>query len=333
MNQKETENLFDQLRQIKVAVVGDVMLDTYWWGTAERISPEAPVPVVTLERTEHRVGGAANVALNAIALANNVSLLSVIGSDAEGLLLKEELGKKGIDIHGIMASESRKTTCKTRVISRNQQMIRLDRETTTDLSETDQTQFLELCRLHLQEYKPDVLIFEDYNKGVLTARIIKELLALCQSMNIFTAVDPKQKNFFSYKGVGLFKPNLKEVREGLRYEKTEVNQDSLAEMHDQLFKQLQHELSLITLSEKGVFYQQKGGGPFMLPTYRRNIADVSGAGDTVIAVASLVFTATKNPALMASIANLAGGLVCEEVGTAPINRERLISECIRQSIS
>ncbi|MFO0415630.1 MAG: bifunctional heptose 7-phosphate kinase/heptose 1-phosphate adenyltransferase [Bacteroidota bacterium] len=328
----ETNNLFQQIRNIKVAVVGDVMLDTYWWGAAERISPEAPVPVVTLERTEYRIGGAANVALNAISLAEKVYLLSVIGKDKEGDLLKEELSKKGIDTVGLQISEKRKTTCKTRVISRNQQMIRLDSETTDDLSKEDEHIFIASCRKILNEAKPDVLIFEDYNKGVLTEKVIKEILSICDSLNIITSVDPKQKNFFAYKGVTLFKPNLKEVREGLRYLNQEVNQHTLSEMHNLLYQQLKHQVSLITLSEKGVFYQQQGGGASVLPTYRRTIADVSGAGDTVIAVASLLYAATKNPELMATIANLAGGLVCEEVGTVPVNRERLLEECVRHNV-
>jgi rfaE bifunctional protein kinase chain/domain len=328
----ETNNLFQQIRNIKVAVIGDVMLDTYWWGSAERISPEAPVPVVTLNRTEHRIGGAANVALNAIALAEKVYLLSVIGNDQEGSLLTTELSKKGINTGGVQISKNRKTTCKTRVISRNQQMIRLDSETTDDLSKEDENTFIASCRKILHEAKPDVLIFEDYNKGVLTERVINEILSVCDSLDIITSVDPKQKNFFAYKGVTLFKPNLKEVREGLRYLNQEVNQDTLSEMHNLLYQQLKHQVSLITLSEKGVFYQQQGGGSCLLPTYRRNIADVSGAGDTVIAVASLIYAATKNPELMATIANLAGGLVCEEVGTVPVNRERLLEECVRHNV-
>jgi rfaE bifunctional protein kinase chain/domain len=332
MNLIETKNLFLQLRNIKVVVVGDVMLDTYWWGSADRISPEAPVPVVTLEKTEYRIGGAANVALNVLAFTDHVSLLSVIGKDPEGSLLLSELERKGISREGLLLTDERETTTKTRVISRNQQMIRLDRETNADLSEKDEYSFIQHCRNYLEKEKPDVLIFEDYNKGVLTEGVIKEILSVCDSLNIITSVDPKQKNFFSYKGVTLFKPNLKEVRDGLRYISNEVNLATLSEMHNLLNEKLKHQISLITLSEKGVFYQQQGGISAVLPSYRRNIADVSGAGDTVIAVASLIYAATKNPHLMATISNLAGGLVCEEVGTIPVNRERLLEECIRHNV-
>jgi rfaE bifunctional protein kinase chain/domain len=327
-----TAELFEKMRRLKVAVAGDVMLDTYWWGSAERISPEAPVPVVTLDRTEYRIGGAANVALNALALADKVSLLSVIGDDQEGELLLKELNKKGIETSGINISKQRKTTNKTRVISRNQQMIRLDHETTSDLSEAEEKEFIETCRNYIYAEKPDVFIFEDYNKGILTPGVISELLQICKDGNIFTAVDPKQKNFFAYQGVHLFKPNLKEVREGLRYHNNEVNLESLNEMHHLLHNHLSHQMSLITLSEKGVFCSQENGDSFLLPTFKRDIADVSGAGDTVIAVASLVYSATKNLRLMAAIANLAGGLVCEEVGTVPVSRDRLMSECVRQHI-
>jgi len=332
MNLQETEQLFQKLNRIKVVVIGDVMLDTYWWGAADRISPEAPVPVVTLDRTEYRIGGAANVALNAKALAEDVSVLSVIGADQEGKLLTDALQKKGIQTKGILLSESRKTTTKTRVISRNQQMIRIDHETVSDLSEHDEREFIAVCSEFLKEKKPDLLIFEDYNKGVLTEHIIREIISLCASLGIFTAVDPKLKNFFTYKGVNLFKPNLKEIREGLGFTNSEINTETLAAMHQQLYKALNHQISLITLSEKGVYVHEQGAQSFSLPSYRRNIADVSGAGDTVIAVASLIFAATKNAHLMAAVSNLAGGLVCEEVGTVPVSRDRLMSECVRQNI-
>ena len=332
MTSIETEKLFQQFAKIKVAVVGDVMLDTYWWGAAERISPEAPVPVVTLHTTEHRIGGAANVALNALALTPSVTLLSVIGRDEEGILLLDQLKKKGINTEGIISMPQRKTTSKTRVISRNQQMIRLDRETLADLSMEEETMFINSCISCLREFKPDVLIFEDYNKGVLTFNAIQVLISFCKENGIFTSVDPKLKNFFAYKGADLFKPNLKEIREGLRINHEDVNPEILTSMHEQLYLKLQHKMSLITLSEKGIFYQQQDGSSSLLPSFRRSIADVSGAGDTVIAVASIVFAATKDPALMATLANLAGGLVCEEVGTMPVNRDRLVQECIRLNI-
>ena len=170
------------------------------------------------------------------------------------------------------------------------------------------------------------MIFEDYNKGVLTERVINTLIALCKKHNVVTTVDPKRKNFLSFKGVTIFKPNLKEIKEGLNLLIDPIDDNSLQQMHAVLRENLQHEISFITLSENGVFYQQDNKRQ-LIPTHVRNIADVSGAGDTVIAVASLVYAATKQMHLAAEIANIAGGLVCEEVGTAAINKDKLLAEC------
>jgi rfaE bifunctional protein kinase chain/domain len=169
-------------------------------------------------------------------------------------------------------------------------------------------------------------IFVDYNKGVLTERVIKEVTTLCKQHGVITTVDPKRKNFFSYEGVDIFKPNLKEVKDGLNLLIDEVNLPTLNDIHQQLQEKLGHSISFITLSEKGVFYQENSTAK-IIPSHLRNIADVSGAGDTVIAVASLIYAATKRIDLMAEVANIAGGLVCEEVGTAAVNKDRLLQEC------
>ncbi|MDE3253267.1 MAG: carbohydrate kinase [Bacteroidota bacterium] len=309
-----------------MAIIGDVMLDTYWWGQVDRISPEAPVPVVALQKRELRVGGAANVALNTVSLGADTTLLSIIGNDADGKELLQLLAKNGIHTQYILQSGKRITTNKTRVMSRNQQMMRLDAEMTTDIDSDLEDQLLAQVRTYLVAEKPDVVIFEDYNKGVLTKRIIGDLIALCKEMDIVTSVDPKKKNFLSFQGVTLFKPNLKEIKEGLNLLTDTIDLPALQQMHSILQQNLHHEISFITLSEKGVFYQQ-GEAVKLIPTHIRNIADVSGAGDTVIAVASLVYACTRNMYLAAEMANIAGGLVCEEVGTAAINRDRLLQEC------
>jgi rfaE bifunctional protein kinase chain/domain len=179
---------------------------------------------------------------------------------------------------------------------------------------------------YLEREHPQVMVFEDYNKGVLTPRVIREVIRLCRHHAVVTAVDPKRKNFFSYEGVTIFKPNLKEVKEGLNLLVDDVRLPALKDIHEQLVSKLQHLISFITLSEKGVFYQAEEDSA-VIPSHLRNIADVSGAGDTVIAVASLVYAVTKDVRLMAEVANIAGGLVCEEVGTAAINKERLLQEC------
>lgn len=323
---EDFKKLFDSFAKLKVGVIGDVMLDTYMWGHVERISPEAPVPVVSLDKKNYRIGGAGNVALNAQSLGAQVFVLSVIGNDEDGHKLESLFTEKNIQINHLIRSNRRITTNKTRIISRNQQMMRLDAEITKDLDEHDTVNLLDKVKLFIAREKPDVIIFEDYNKGVLTEKIIREVVDLCRKAGVITTVDPKRKNFFSYKGVDIFKPNLKEVKEGLNLLIEDVNKRVLENIHKELAAILKHDISFITLSEKGVFYE-KDKHSAIIASHLRNISDVSGAGDTVIAVASLVYAATKNVHLMAEVANIAGGLVCEEVGTVAINREKLLHEC------
>jgi len=312
--------LFAGFGTIKAGVIGDLMLDTYLWGHVERISPEAPVPVVTLDSREYRIGGAGNVALNLAVLDAKVTTLSVLGRDADGETLEGLLENRGVNVTYHVK------TNKARVMGRNQQMMRLDSETVRDLTSKEEDELLGHVRRYLESEQPQVMIFEDYNKGVLTDRVIRETLALCREYEVITAVDPKRKNFFSYEGVTIFKPNLKEVREGLNILLEEVNLPALERVHGMLAKKIGHGISFITLSEKGVFYHE-GARAAIISSHVRNIADVSGAGDTVIAVAALVYAKTRDAGLMAEVANIAGGLVCEEVGTAAISKERLLEEC------
>lgn len=331
---KDFDKLFHQFTQLKVAVIGDVMLDTYWWGNVDRISPEAPVPVVAVSKREQRIGGAANVALNVCALGADVSLLSILGKDEDGEQLSRLLHENNIRIKYLVHSEHRVTTNKIRIISRNQQMMRLDAEQTNDMIKDDEDRLLYAFENYIAAENPNVVILEDYNKGVLTENVIAAIVSLCRKHNILTAVDPKRKNFFTYKGVDIFKPNFKEVKDALHILTDTINLSVLKDMHLLLQDKLSHKISLITLSEKGVFYAQHPVGQQdnnagILPTHIRSIADVSGAGDTVIAVASAVFAATGNAKLMAEMANIAGGLVCEEVGTVAINKDKLMEECKR----
>ncbi len=320
------KQLFRDFTEIKVGVLGDVMLDTYMWGEVDRISPEAPVPIVALKKKDYRVGGAGNVALNLQSLGARSYLISVTGNDVESRKLQELLTDQQISAQYCFASNKRITTTKTRVISRNQHMLRLDAELLNDLDNEDQEKLLLNFQNFVKEEKPHVVILQDYNKGVLTENVIEKAIAICKQHNIITTVDPKRKNFLSYKNVDVFKPNLKEVKEALNLLFTEPNLHILQDIHAELAHLLDHKISFITLSEKGVFYQL-GEQSAIIPSHLRNIADVSGAGDTVIAVASLVYAATGNPFLMAEIANIAGGLVCEEVGTVAINRHTLLHEC------
>jgi rfaE bifunctional protein kinase chain/domain len=320
------DQLFASFKNTQVLIVGDVMLDTYWWGNVDRISPEAPVPVVALNRKEYRVGGAANVALNTASLGANTAIISIIGEDTDGDQLLQLMEQNGINTEYMIRSSDRITTNKMRIMGRNQQMMRLDAEMVSDISEELENQLLKVVENFIDRHKPSILIFEDYNKGILTKQVIERITAYCNEQQIFTAVDPKKKNFLAYKDVTLFKPNLKEVKEGLNIDLAHPDLDRMQYIHQVLKEILGHSISLITLSEKGIFYQQDKQAA-IIPTHIRNIADVSGAGDTVIAVASLVFAATQNIHLAAEMANIAGGLVCEEVGTVAINKVRLLAEC------
>ena len=310
---------------VHVVVVGDVMLDNYWWGHVERISPEAPVPIVALNRRESRLGGAANVALNCRALGAKVTLASVVGDDSEGGTLIKLANEAGIDSSLIMQSWRRPTTTKVRVLSRNQQMLRLDDEVTDELYADEEHPFIDMVLKFLQKVKPQVLIFEDYNKGVLKENVIRLITAHCKEIGIITVVDPKKRNFLAYKNVTIFKPNLKEVREGLNMDVADVSEKEMDKVHRKLNETLHHDITFVTLSEKGVFYNN-GFSSAILPSHIRNIADVSGAGDTVVATAALVYSITKDVALMAEISNLAGGLVCEEAGVVALKKDKLLRE-------
>ena len=318
-------NLFEGFATTKIGVVGDIMLDTYWWGGVDRISPEAPVPIVSLQRKETRVGGAANVALNLRALGAPTTLFAVVGKDSEATALNTLLKAEGIDTQYIYSSASRVTTNKVRIMGRNQQMMRLDHENTHDINAAESKALLDNFYAYVEKEQPALIILEDYNKGVLTAEIIEAIIAYCNQKGIPTAVDPKQKNFLAYKNCTLFKPNLKEVKEGLKIEIPNVDLANMQQVHTALHTALNHAISFITLSEHGVYFAQEGKQQ-LIPTHIRNIADVSGAGDTVIAVASLVYAYSKDMALAAEIANIAGGLVCELVGTAPIDKAVLAKE-------
>jgi len=250
----------------------------------------------------------------------------MLGADAEGEELSVLMATQNVNTEYLLKSSHRITTNKIRIISKNQHMLRLDAEITHPLAPDDEKLVIEKFRQYLEQEKPQIVILEDYNKGVLTENVIEAIIALCKQHKVFTAVDPKRKNFFTYRGVNIFKPNLHEAKEGLNIVGDEVNAHLLKHIHSALYEKLQHDTSLITLSEKGVYFQTATDAQ-LIPTHIRSIADVSGAGDSVIAVAAIVFAATQNVKLMAEIANIAGGLVCEEVGTVAINKERLLQEC------
>ncbi|MEO6963305.1 MAG: PfkB family carbohydrate kinase [Puia sp.] len=328
MSSTDFKQLFKQFPSVKIGVIGDVMLDTYWWGQVDRISPEAPVPIVMVDRREQRIGGAANVALNLASLGSPVTIFSYLGDDEDAQILSGLLKEQGINTSHLLKTGSRITTNKMRVICRNQQMMRLDSETALPLRKEEEDRLIGQVEKFIRNESPQAIIFEDYNKGVLTEKVISAVIRLCREFSVITAVDPKRKHFFQYKEVDIFKPNLKEAREALNLLPDEADEEFLLSIHDKLQQQINHRISFITLSEKGVFYKNEQTSD-IVPSYIRNVADVSGAGDTVIAVATLIYAITKDVKLMAEVANLAGGLVCESVGTVAISKQKLLRECQR----
>jgi rfaE bifunctional protein kinase chain/domain len=318
---KQTFQKFDGLR---VLIVGDLMVDNYILGKVERVSPEAPVPVVDVTHLDSRLGGAGNVALNIKAMGGIPIICSVIGKDKEGEELKTILENEGIYSKALLESDKRKTTTKTRIIGNNHQLLRFDYEEKSDIDTVDSFLLEEHFFRELEHC--NVVIFEDYNKGVLHKGNIQKFISKANDLGIPTVVDPKKANFKEYKNTRLFKPNLKEMREGLNLE--EANIDSLDDIEKAigiLELEMQNQHTLVTLSERGVIISDNGNY-YRKPAHLRNIADVSGAGDTVIAVASLCVALNLHPSDIAELSNLAGGLVCEKRGVVPIDKELLFSE-------
>ena len=327
LDKSSIKKIFDSFNNLNVLVIGDVMMDAYTWGNVSRISPEAPVPIVSITKKENRLGGAANVALNVQAMGANPILCSVIGDDATGKVFLELLKKQKLSAKGILKDKQRITTVKTRVIAGNHQMLRVDEEIETDLHLQINTALVKQIKALAINEKADVIVFEDYDKGCITPELITEIISFAKAKNIPTVVDPKKKNFLTYSGVTLFKPNLKELKEGL---KTDFNTNDFAALEKaaaQFIKKQKIETLLITLSEKGI-YTHSTKIKKLIPAHIRNISDVSGAGDTVVSVAALCLALNLSPVLTATLANLAGGLVCEKVGVVPINKKQLLQEAI-----
>jgi rfaE bifunctional protein kinase chain/domain len=321
MNFKE---LVEDFKNKRILVLGDVMIDAYLRGNVNRVSPEAPVPIVSLQKEEERLGGAANVAINLVSMGASAVICSVIGNDRSGKKMIELLESNSISADGVVLSDNRETTVKTRVIGNNQHLIRIDSEQTNDIDSSEELQLIEKVK-QLLEKGIDAIIFEDYNKGVLTVKVIEAVIELSKQFNVPTTVDPKNKNFFAYKNVTLFKPNLKELKEGVgmtfKFEQNELFEEAVSKLE----QNLNNKISFVTLSEHGVFIKDADNKHY-IPAHIRNIADVSGAGDTVISVATLCLTVGLPIHLIAEIANLAGGLVCEKSGVVSIDKDQLIVE-------
>jgi rfaE bifunctional protein kinase chain/domain len=317
--------IFKSFSNLNILVIGDVMMDAYTWGNVSRISPEAPVPIVSITKKENRLGGAANVALNIQAMGANPVLCSVIGNDSNGMLFLELLKKQKLSAKGILKDNNRITTVKTRIIAGNHQMLRVDEEIETDLNSKTNTALIKQIKTLIVSEKADVIIFEDYDKGAITSELIKEIISFAGQKNIPTVVDPKKKNFLNYSGVTLFKPNLKELKEGLKADFNTNDFAAIEKAAAQFIKKQNINTLLITLSEKGI-YTHSAKTKKLIPAHVRNISDVSGAGDTVVSVAALCLALNLSPELTATLANLAGGLVCEKVGVVPIDKKQLLEE-------
>jgi rfaE bifunctional protein kinase chain/domain len=322
MNVKEAISLFSKQ---KVLVIGDVMIDSYCWGRVERISPEAPVPVVNVQQWDRRLGGAANVALNAVALGAKVSICSVVGNDDNGKLLRDLLMQDAIRTEAVMSSSARPTTNKTRVIAAGHHIVRMDEEVVFGLTEEEEGLLKQALQKELSENKPDVIILEDYNKGVMTPSLIRYIIEVAKDLDIPTTVDPKKDHFFAYQDCTLFKPNLKEMREGLKMEIDPKSTESLHSAVLALESKMNNAITLLTLSEYGMLIHH-GAHWIHEPAHDREVVDVSGAGDSVIATASLALSVGMSVQDIVYCANLAGGLVCEKVGVVPITQAMLLKE-------
>jgi len=312
------KNRFNQItfefNKKKILVIGDLMLDTYLWGHSERISPEAPVPIIQVNKVEHNLGGAANVALNLSSLGCEVLLIGLIGSDPEGEILKKLLAQSNIDFTSLVQSDGRPTTVKSRIISHDQQVIRTDRELTHDLSDESNKELQCLVSAIINDV--DGIILEDYNKGVLNTGSIPKIINIANDTDKPIYVDPKEKNFDLYKNVRLFKPNLSEFR-SLYKENTTLERDGF-----NLKKNINADILMITRSAEGVSLFVDSDY-YDIPTKARSVHDVSGAGDTVIATFTLSDLCGATPQEAVILSNFAAGRVCEEVGVVPISLNML----------
>ncbi|MGE5681805.1 MAG: D-glycero-beta-D-manno-heptose-7-phosphate kinase, partial [Bacillota bacterium] len=308
------EELREGFKGKRIAIIGDMMLDCYFWGDVKRISPEAPVPVIEIDNEFYRFGGAANCALNILKLGGIPIPVGIIGYDNNGSIFTGLMEEAGISSHGIIIDDSRCTTAKTRVIAQNQHIVRIDQEKKNYIGSEIEQKLLEYIDRNIKNI--DGIILQDYNKGVLTPRLIEEMINLSNRNNVIINVDPKFTNFFNYKNVTVFKPNRKETEDafGIRIR----TEEDIVNAGKRLLDRLNARYVLLTLGEQGIAIFEKGQKVRRIPTKARKVADVSGAGDTVISTLTVALTAGADICEASYLANFAGGLVCEEVGIVPI---------------
>jgi rfaE bifunctional protein kinase chain/domain len=320
---KSIEEVFEAFKDKTVLVVGDVVVDYYIRGKANKISKEAPVPVLTLEKKESRLGGAANVAMNLRALGATPILCSVVGDDPDGEAFEQLLDYENMPNKGIIRSQNRVTTTKLRITSNLQHLIRVDHEDVHPLIDLDQKSLLHHIRNLLDEC--DLVIFEDYDKGTINPEVIRQTIQLAKDKNIPIAVDPKRRNFTKYQGVSLFKVNVADLQDGLDIQFDALDESQLANAAKQLKESVEADNYFITLSKNGIFYDS-GKESGKLKSHPRQIVEVLGAGDTVISIAGLCLTLGLPLEFVAELANIGGGMVCEMPGVVPIDREKLFQE-------
>jgi len=325
MTTNEITELFQSFNDKKVLIIGDVMVDAYLFGRVDRISPEAPVPVVSVTGRNSRMGGAANVALNISALGAEPFLCSVIGDDERGAEFTNLLAKRGMSNMGLVRSKNRPTTTKFRVLGNNVQMLRVDEEVTHYITRTEERELLQRITEIVESKSINAIIFEDYDKGSITPTLIRSVVKLAKKNEIIITVDPKKRNFEHFTNLTLLKPNFKELKDGLG---KDIENGDIHGIRDAAMEVLQKnnlKTVIVTLSEHGVLICKKNLQTH-IPAVVRNIADVSGAGDTVISVLTLAMASNCSEVDAAKLANLAGGIVCEEIGVVPIDKTKLLNE-------
>ena len=323
MTRSQLRNLLKRFPRTRVLVIGDLILDEFIWGVVDRISPEAPVPVVWVERESAMPGGAANVAGNVRALGGQVRLLGVVGQDSDGERLRQELVQRGISTEEILIDPSRPTTTKSRVVAHHQQVVRIDRENLHPLSESRLKHLLEMAREAIPQV--DGIIIEDYGKGLITPALLKPVVSLARRHGKVIAVDPKEEHFSYYKGVTALTPNKKEA--ALAAKMPITGEKSLLLAGKKILKTLRPEALLITRGEEGMsLFYREGNGPVRIPTVAREVFDVSGAGDTVIAAFTLAKAAGASFLDAAITANAAAGVVVGKIGVAVCSPEELVQQ-------
>jgi len=320
IDQHKLRAVSDGMTGKRVAVIGDVMLDRYLWGRVNRLSPEAPVPVIDLDREQSRLGGASNVAQNILSLGGTPLLIGVIGDDSTGGEITGLLKAQSLTTEGIFTDASRPTTAKTRIIANEQHVARVDHETRSPIDPGLTKAICSFIESGLDGI--DGIIFEDYNKGVIGREMIARVTELARHRDVPVAVDPKFENFFDYQGVTLFKPNKNEIEEALGLKLS--GPDGFESAGRSLMDKLRSKNILLTLGEQGMMLFEEDGSVSHLPTKARKVADVSGAGDTVIATLTMALLGGATIREAASLANFSGGIVCGYVGIVPIDREELI---------